>query len=81
MESFFGILKDECVGEIIYSSHDEVRLVLFTYMRPHLKSLETLRKRVKLMINCSQGSQRGFASIGQSSHPRHIETLIRTLIP
>lgn len=23
MESFFGTLKDECVGEIIYSSHDE----------------------------------------------------------
>ncbi len=32
MESFFGTLKDECVGEIIYSSHDEARLSLFTYM-------------------------------------------------
>lgn len=32
MESFFGTLKDECVGEIIYSSHDEARSALFTYM-------------------------------------------------
>lgn len=32
MESFFGTLKDECVGSIIYSSHDEARLALFTYM-------------------------------------------------
>jgi transposase InsO family protein len=32
MESFFGTLKDGCVGEIIYSSHDEARLALFTYM-------------------------------------------------
>lgn len=32
MESFFGTLKDEEVGEDIYSSHDEARLALFTYM-------------------------------------------------
>ena len=32
MESFFGTLKYECVGEIIYLSHDEARLALFTYM-------------------------------------------------
>lgn len=32
MESFFGTLKDECVGEIIDSSHNEARLSLFTYM-------------------------------------------------
>lgn len=32
MESFFGTLKDECVGSTIYSSHDEARLELFTYM-------------------------------------------------
>jgi putative transposase len=32
MESFFGTLKDECVGKIVYSSHDEARLALFTYM-------------------------------------------------
>ncbi len=25
MESFFGTLKDECMGEAIYSSHDEAR--------------------------------------------------------
>ncbi|GHO90780.1 hypothetical protein KSF_008280 [Reticulibacter mediterranei] len=30
MESFFGTLKDECVGEITYSSYDEARLALFT---------------------------------------------------
>jgi transposase InsO family protein len=32
MESFFGTLKDECVGSTIYSSHDEARLELFTSM-------------------------------------------------
>jgi putative transposase len=32
MESFFGTLKDECVGSMLYSSHDEARLALFTYM-------------------------------------------------
>jgi transposase InsO family protein len=32
MESFFGTLKDECVESTIYSSHDEARLELFTYM-------------------------------------------------
>ena len=32
MESFFGTVKDECVGSTIYTSHDEARLELFTYM-------------------------------------------------
>lgn len=32
MESFFGTLKGECVRSTIYSSHDEARLELFTYM-------------------------------------------------
>lgn len=30
MESFFGTLKDECVRERVYSSHDEARLALFS---------------------------------------------------
>jgi putative transposase len=32
MESFFGTVKDECVGSTIYSSHDQARLALFAYM-------------------------------------------------
>lgn len=32
MESFFGTVKDECVRDTIYASHDEARLELFTYM-------------------------------------------------
>jgi putative transposase len=32
MESFFGTVKDECVRETIYASHDEARSALFTYM-------------------------------------------------
>jgi putative transposase len=32
MESFFGTLKDECVGNSIYASHDEARLAIFTYL-------------------------------------------------
>jgi putative transposase len=31
MESFFGTLKEECVGRTIYSSHEEARLAIFTY--------------------------------------------------
>jgi len=32
MESFFGTLKDECIGNTIYISHEEARLELFTYI-------------------------------------------------
>lgn len=32
MESFFGTLKEECVGSTIYASHEEARLALFTYL-------------------------------------------------
>jgi putative transposase len=32
MESFFGSLKEECVASTIYSSHEEARLELFTYL-------------------------------------------------
>ncbi len=32
MESFVGTLKNECVGSTVYSSHDEARLELFTYI-------------------------------------------------
>jgi putative transposase len=32
MESFFGSLKEECVGNITYASHEEARLALFIYL-------------------------------------------------
>ena len=32
MESFFGTVKDACVGSTVYSSHNEARLALFTSM-------------------------------------------------
>jgi transposase InsO family protein len=32
MESFFGTLKEECVGHIIYPSHEEARRSLFEYL-------------------------------------------------
>lgn len=32
MESFFGILKEECVGSMISASHEEACLALFTYL-------------------------------------------------
>ena len=35
MESFFGTLKDECIGETLYTSHDEARLALFTYIEAY----------------------------------------------
>jgi transposase InsO family protein len=35
MESFFGTLKDECVGETFYASHDEAKSELFTYIEAY----------------------------------------------
>ena len=32
MESFFGSLKDECIGAAIYTSRDESRSAIFTYV-------------------------------------------------
>jgi len=32
MESFFGSLKEECVGSTIYPSHEQARLSLFEYL-------------------------------------------------
>lgn len=32
MESFFGTLKEECVGSTIYASHEQARLAIFTYL-------------------------------------------------
>lgn len=32
MESFFGSLKEECVGNTIYSTHEQARLSLFEYL-------------------------------------------------
>lgn len=31
-ESLFGTLKDECLGNSIYVSHDEAHLAIFTYL-------------------------------------------------
>ena len=32
IESFFGSLKEECVGETLYASHEEARRALFSYL-------------------------------------------------
>ncbi len=32
MESFFGSLKEECIGSTIYPSHEQARLSLFEYL-------------------------------------------------
>ncbi len=32
MESFFGSLKEECVGNTIYPSHEQARRALFEYL-------------------------------------------------
>jgi len=32
MESFFGSLKEECIGRTTYTSHAEARLAIFTYL-------------------------------------------------
>ncbi len=39
MESFFGSLKEECVGTLIYPSHQEARLALFTYLEIYYNRL------------------------------------------
>lgn len=35
MESFFGSLKEECVGNTIYPSHEAARVALFTYLEAY----------------------------------------------
>ena len=35
MDSFFGTLKDECVGETFYSSHEEAKSEIFTYIEAY----------------------------------------------
>lgn len=35
MESFFGTLKDECVRDTFYSSHDEARSEIFAYIEAY----------------------------------------------
>jgi putative transposase len=40
MESFFGTLKEECVGRTVYSSYEEARQALFIY-------LETFYNRIR----------------------------------
>jgi transposase InsO family protein len=32
MESFWGTLKEECIGEVIFSSRKEARTALFDYI-------------------------------------------------
>jgi putative transposase len=32
MESFFGSLKEECVGNTIYPSHEQAKRALFEYL-------------------------------------------------
>ena len=43
MESFFGSLKEECVGSTIYQSHEEARLALFTYLEVFYNRIRRLR--------------------------------------
>src|SRR5260370_22687484 len=35
MESFFGTLKDECVRETFYASHEEARSEIFIYIEAY----------------------------------------------
>jgi putative transposase len=47
MESFFGTLKEECVGSTIYQSHEEARLALLS------RAIDrTLRSRMKGELSC-----------------------------
>lgn len=32
MESFFGLLKEECVGTLVYVSHEQARQSLFEHL-------------------------------------------------
>ena len=32
MKSFFGSLKEECVGNTIFASHEQARSAIFTYL-------------------------------------------------
>ena len=39
MESFFSSLKEECVGNTIFTSSEEARLALFTYLEVYYNRL------------------------------------------
>ncbi|GHO48829.1 transposase [Ktedonospora formicarum] len=39
MESFFGTLKEECVGDSVYQSHAEAKQALFTYLEIYYNRL------------------------------------------
>ena len=39
MESFFGSLKEECVGNTIYPSHEQARRALFEYLEIYYKRI------------------------------------------
>jgi Integrase core domain len=39
MESFFGTLKEECVGSTVYASHEEARSALFSYLEIYYNSI------------------------------------------
>ncbi len=62
MESFFGTLKDECVRETFYASHEEARSALFTY-------IEAYYNRVR------RHSTLGYMSPLQYERVREIHTL------
>lgn len=39
MESFFGTLKEECVGNTVYSCHEQARQALFEYLEIYYNRL------------------------------------------
>nr|HET6904698.1 IS3 family transposase [Ktedonobacteraceae bacterium] len=44
MESFFGSLKEECVGNQLYSSHEQARQALFEFLRCTIIDNEGIRR-------------------------------------
>jgi putative transposase len=71
MESFFGTLKEECVGKIVYSSHDEARLELFTY-------IETYYNRIRRHSTLGYMSPLHYEQMGDLPNVTLLLTIIST---
>ena len=65
MESFFGSLKVECVGQTIYSSYEQARLSLFSYLEVYYnrQRRHSTLGYISTLIYEQQGEQRAKRNI------------------
>jgi putative transposase len=67
MESFFGSLKEECVGSTIYQSHEQARRALFEY-------LEVYNNRQRRHSTLGYVSPLSYEQLGRQEAERNVLT-------